>query len=180
MNQAKKLDDFCDDKDLNGGNTGNGSDGGTSNGTTNNTNDATMLGVLPAKAPLANAYVPYQQPDSDQYSAQFGLIRGTLFPGLDLPFMGLVNTKEKTQPLNELQALNFAIQELALYLDTHQTDMEALELFNTYRGLYQEGLQTYEKLYGPLRLQDVGNDGVYNWLQDPWPWDYNQATEVTE
>ena len=64
MNQTKKQNDFCDDKDLNGGNAGNGNNGGTGNGTTGNTNDATMLGVLPAKAPLANAYVPYQQPDS--------------------------------------------------------------------------------------------------------------------
>ncbi len=50
-----------------------------------------------------------------------GLIRGTLFPGLDLPFMGMVNNTEKSDtPMHELQALAFAIQELALYLDTHR------------------------------------------------------------
>ena len=145
---------------------------------TQNKNNA--LGALPAKAPLANAYVPYQQPDSDQYEPKFGFIRGTLFPGLDLPFMGLVNTTEKNQPINELQALNFAISELGLYLDTHYNDVEALDLFNTYQKLYQEGVNTYQKLYGPLSLQAVGTDGAYDWLKDPWPWDYNQTVEVSE
>ena len=52
-----------------------------------------MLGVLPELAPLANPYVPFQQENPKQYTAKRGLIRGTLFPGLDLPFMGMVNTK---------------------------------------------------------------------------------------
>ena len=66
-------------------------------------------------APLANAYVPFQSENPPKYEARKALIRGTLFPGLDLPFMGMVNQKEKNvTPLTELQTLNFAIQELAL------------------------------------------------------------------
>lgn len=44
-------------------------------------------GRLPAMAPLANPYVPFQLENPPQYEAQKGLVRGTLFPGLDLPFM---------------------------------------------------------------------------------------------
>ena len=41
--------------------------------------------------------------------------------------MGMVNNTEKSDtPMHELQALAFAIQELALYLDTHREDREAL------------------------------------------------------
>ena len=77
-------------------------------------------GRLPTVAPLANAFVPFQEEKPPRYEARKGLIRGTLFPGLDLPFLGMVNQKEKpVTPLSELQALGFAIQELALYLDTH-------------------------------------------------------------
>ena len=81
-------------------------------------------GRLPAMALLANPYVPFQMEDSPKYEARKGLARGTLFPGLDLPFMGMENTNEKAvSPLSELQALGFAVQELALYLDTHRDDM---------------------------------------------------------
>ena len=42
--------------------------------------------------------------------------------------------------LAELMALDFAIDELGLYLDTHPNDSEALELFNSYIKLAQQGL----------------------------------------
>ena len=43
-------------------------------------------GRLPAKAPLANPYVPFQLEDPPKYDPRKGLIRGTLFAGLDLLF----------------------------------------------------------------------------------------------
>ena len=90
-------------------------------------------GRMPAMAPLANPYVPFQLEDPPKYEARHALIRGTLFPGLDLPFMGMVNTKEKNvTPMTQLQSLAFAIQELALYLDTHRDDTEALEVYRAY------------------------------------------------
>ena len=76
-------------------------------------------GRLPSLAPLANPYVPFQQDDPPKYEAKKGIVRGTLFPGLDLPFMGRVNQAElPASAMSELQALAFAVQELALYLDT--------------------------------------------------------------
>ena len=85
------------------------------------------FGRLPAMAPLANPYVPFQLENPPKYEARKGLVRGTLYPGLELPFMGMVNKNElPVSPMSELQALAFAIQELALYLDTHREDREAL------------------------------------------------------
>ena len=129
-------------------------------------------GRLPAMAPLANPYVPFQLEDPPKYEARKALIRGTLFPGLDLPFMGMVNTKEKpVTPLTELQTLAFAIQELALYLDTHRNDKEALELYQTYQKMYHDGMMIYTKKFGPLNHK-TPTDGPYKWLDDPWPWEY--------
>ena len=101
------------------------------------------------------------------------MVRGTLFPGLDLPFMGMVNNQEKeATPLEELQALSFAVVELGEYLDTHADDTEALQLFRSYAELYQKGVTEYQRQYGPLMMAQSGADGKnYNWLQDPWPWD---------
>lgn len=129
-------------------------------------------GRLPAMAPLANPYVPFQLENPPMYEAAKGLIRGTLFPGLDLPFMGMVNTKEKpVNPLTELQTMAFAIQELALYLDTHRDDQEALTLYQTYQKLYHQGMNEYTKKYGPLTHKHP-TEGPYKWLDDPWPWEY--------
>lgn len=135
-------------------------------------------GKLPAMAPLANPYVPFQLEDSPKYESRKALVRGTLFPGLDLPFMGMVNKNElPVTPLTELQAMAFAVQELALYLDTHRDDNEALTLYRTYQKLYDEGRKAYEKMCGPLNHKSI-TEGGYKWLDDPWPWEYTKNREV--
>lgn len=129
-------------------------------------------GRLPAMAPLANPYVPFQLENPPMYEARKGLVRGTLFPGLDLPFMGMVNQKEKSiTPKTELQTLAFAIQELALYLDTHCDDKEALEMYQAYQKMYHQGMMEYARQYGPLNHR-TPSEGEYRWLDDPWPWEY--------
>ena len=129
-------------------------------------------GRLPASAPLANPYVPFQLENPPKYEARRALIRGTLYPGLDLPFMGMSNKRElSVTPLSELQVLAFAIQELALYLDTHRDDAEALDLYRKYQKLYHEGMMRYSESCGPLNHR-TPSEGPYNWLNDPWPWEY--------
>ena len=135
-------------------------------------------GTLPAAAPLANPYVPYQRNEPAKYQPAKALIRGTLFPGLDLPFMGMVNSKEKNKTLlHQLQSLSFAMTELGLYLDTHKDDEEALSLFDAYRELWEELTAEYEKANGPLMLKDAGQGGSWNWTENPWPWEYGANEE---
>lgn len=130
-------------------------------------------GILPACAPLANPYVPFQQNNPPTYTARDGVVRGTLFPGLDLPFLGKVNTQPLTDThLHELQALGFALVELGEYLDTHADDTEAFDLFRSYAELYQKGRQAYETMHGPLTQSGAAMDETYRWLQEPWPWEY--------
>ena len=135
-------------------------------------------GRLPAMAPLANPYVPFQLENPPKYEARKGMVRGTLFPGLDLPFMGKVNKNElPVTPLTELQVLAFAIQELALYLDTHRDDQEALELYQAYQQMYHKCMMQYNKERGPLNHR-TPTEGPYKWLDDPWPWEYCKNKEV--
>ena len=99
-------------------------------------------GTLPACTPLAVPFVPFQQNNPQVYTAAAGIIRGTLYPGLDLPFQNQVNTQEKTATLrHQIQALSFAVDELGLYLDTHRNDKEALQLYTNYVTLAKEGRQ---------------------------------------
>ena len=130
------------------------------------------MGHLPAKAPLANPYVPFQQDNPARYEARTGLIRGTIYPGLDLPFKGMVNKKEKpVTRKSELQVLAFAIQELALYLDTHRDDLEALELYRAYQQRYRVCQEEFINHCGPINHMSI-TEGPYRWLDDPWPWEY--------
>ena len=130
-------------------------------------------GRLPAMAPLANPYVPFQLDDPPRYEPRMALVRGTLYPGLDLPFMGMVNQQEQPiTPTTELQALGFMIQELTLYLDTHREDKEALEILCEYQKLYEDAQAKYEKNCGPLTIKSADCCGEYRWLCEPWPWEY--------
>ena len=132
------------------------------------------MGALPASAPLANPYVPFQRTGSEQYEPALAMVRGTLYPGLELPFMGMVNNDRKDSPLAQLMAMNFVLVELTEYLDTHPEDTEALEMFKKYARMYRDGREAYEANYGPLILTHAGGEKQFNWTKDPWPWDYDQ------
>ncbi len=133
----------------------------------------TGMGKLPAVAPLVNPYVPFQADNPEQYEMNQGLIRGTIYSGLDLPFKGMVNKTPLPQSaLAELQELGFAIQELALYLDTHRDDTEALALYRRYQRTYHDKRMEYSETCGPLSHMEPITAAEYNWLNDPWPWEY--------
>ena len=131
-----------------------------------------------AFAPLANPFVPFQMENPPKYEPGKALVRGTLFPGLDLPFMGMVNKNEKPlTPLTQLQTMAFVIQELALYLDTHKEDTEAVSVYRDFQKMYEDAKRVYEKECGPLTHLSPAA-GEYRWLDDPWPWEYAKNREA--
>ena len=142
------------------------------------TNDQTHYeGRLPSQAPLANPFVPFQMEKPPKYEPRKALVRGTMYPGLDLPFLGMVNRNEKpVTPMTELQVMAFALQELALYLDTHREDQEALELYRAYQKMYHDASMDYSRKCTPL-MHCIPVDGPYQWLDDPWPWEYAKNKE---
>ena len=141
-------------------------------------NTAVTCGVEKGSLPgccgsLAFPFVPMQEPNPVRYSRMEALKTGTLFPGLDLPFKAAIQEKTKltNTALVELMALDFALQELGLYLTTHAEDQEVLQLYWSYVKLAKEGREKYQKLYGPLLQTDLTPEDGYAWLKDPWPWD---------
>ena len=74
-----------------------------------NTECTYKQGALPACSPLGLASMPMQGSSQPAYSNEEALSRGTLFPGLDLPFMNIVNKMPaNTTPLRELMALDLS------------------------------------------------------------------------
>jgi len=135
-------------------------------------------GNQPACANLAVAYVPFQQNNPKKYTQSDALSNGTLFPGLNLPFhLKVEGSTLPATPLVELQALEFVVLELGLYLDTHPDDTEAVELYKQFSALERTARAEYEARFGPLTKDAAAADGSYRWLQDPWPWNY-QHNEV--
>ena len=131
-------------------------------------------GTLPECAPLAVPYVPFQQSNPKRYSQSDALNNGTLYPGLNLPFhIKATATSVPVTPLTELQALEFVVLELGIYLDTHPQDTEALALFRQYTAMEKAARAAYEDRFGPLTQSAAGGDS-YRWLQEPWPWCYEQ------
>ena len=124
-------------------------------------------GTLPgASAPLAIAYVPMQTSATPAYEAAEALSRGTLFPGLDLPFMNIVNDTQPVTPLTELMAIDFVAD-----------DKEAFSMYQTFLALRKEARCRYAEKYGPVDQSDMLGENSYSWLKDPWPWEYQSKTE---
>ena len=128
-------------------------------------------GSLPSCAPLAVPMLAAQQSSQPAYDSADALAKGTLFPGLDLPFMDYVaSCQVEDTPLAELMALDFVCQELALYLDTHPDDKEAFKSWKSFTALAKEGRKRYVQMYGPIRRSDTAQFDSWVWPEDPWPW----------
>lgn len=134
-------------------------------------------GSLPECAQLSVPFVPFQQTNAKRYATNDALNNGTLFPGLNLPFHLKVDAPNAVSgPLGELQALEFVLLELALYLDTHQGDEEAFALFQQYAALEKAGREKYESTYGPVTLFATADQKSFlRWISDPWPWEHTEG-----
>lgn len=73
--------------------------------------------------------------------------------------------------LEALQAVDFALVELTLYLDTHPDDLEALKQFNSLAKKSKALRSQFEAKYGPLRgFGHSYSSYPWKWIQTPWPW----------
>ena len=71
-----------------------------------------------------------------------------------------------------ISAYQFALYDLALYLDSHPCDEKAMQLREVYRQRLTQLIDEYEQHYGTLviTMSDV-HDSWSEWVKDPWPWD---------
>lgn len=79
--------------------------------------------------------------------------------------------KEYYVCLEELQATDFVLVELTLYLDTHPHDLQALQQYNRYAKHRKKLKKQFELRFHPL--DQYGKSYArypFSWNDSPWPW----------
>ncbi len=79
------------------------------------------------------------------------------------------NDDTRNEMLKNIKCLEFAIIELAQYLDTHPNSEKALCLHNKYCKELKDVKDKYQKKYGPLTINYPCNK--WRWIEEPWPWE---------
>lgn len=68
---------------------------------------------------------------------------------------------ERQRLLRAIQAHDFALTDLSLYLDTHPTCAHGLACYQSHKQMRDEAVAAYTAKYGPLTHQNV--TGSWNW-----------------
>lgn len=81
------------------------------------------------------------------------------------------NINDKNKLLNEIMSLNFAVNDLVLYLDTHPNDSEAIKMHNEYSNKSKILTEEYQRKFGPLTVNFDSSPNSWDWINQPWPWE---------
>lgn len=143
---------------------------------------------------LAIASVPCQKWDKI-YDLETALKEGTVFPELNRPFFKADKTgaalnnesgqkdaltkdcaqQEKESLMQQIYEVSFAVNDLTLYLDTHEDDNEALTCFQNYLKKRAELLQEFGQKFYPLTQACMAgckvDAGIFCWIGGPVPWE---------
>ena len=79
---------------------------------------------------------------------------------------------DKTKLLNEISAVGFALIDINLFLDTHPNCKEALQYRQQAAKKKKMLTERYEAQFGPLTIAACGSENCWEWVSNPWPWDY--------
>lgn len=79
---------------------------------------------------------------------------------------------ERESMLRTVQAYEFALVEVGLFLDTNPHDQTALEYFRYYRDLRSRAESEFTRRFGPISREHMDNDlSSWKWIENPWPWE---------
>lgn len=144
---------------------------------------------------LAISNVPMQQ-WGELYSQEEALNIGTIFHDLNKPFfaadsvMGTVSPiasgmeskdmsgeqAEREQLLCKINQISFYLDDLNLYLDTHENDMQALQMYHEKAKECAQLKQQFAQQFYPLTKQCIPSCADFNetsfcWQKGPMPWE---------
>ena len=70
-----------------------------------------------------------------------------------------------------IQNYAFALQETALYLDTHPNCSQALQYHQKIREKLLNAMRMYEEQFGQLTIYGGTSCDSWNWVREAWPWE---------
>ena len=79
----------------------------------------------------------------------------------------------RNELMNKIMEYKFAINDMALFLDTNPCNEKALEKHNEYVKNYKNYKNKFEKEYGPLSINTEINSWE-KWVYEPWPWERSE------
>ena len=97
------------------------------------------------------------------------VLAANIYNGCGCEPIRVVNCEARSEMIQNIRCLDFAINELALYLDTHPEDEKALCLHRKYCKEAKDLKDKYQKVFGPLTINFPCNK--WRWLEEPWPWE---------
>jgi len=81
------------------------------------------------------------------------------------------NNHNRDDLLYKLTALDFMLVDLALFLNTHPDEREAVDEYNKVVNEADRIRAVYENHFGPLCSYRSKNQApTWIWSDDPWPW----------
>lgn len=130
-----------------------------------------------------NCFHPYMMNSSNQdkspklFDPEEAFMLGNLFKDLYMSYRGFSNyclrpQNQRQQALLAVQINDFAAHEINLYLDMHPNNQRMAQLYTEFAKKAKEAKKAFESIYGPLSVQDSSNQIPFEWVQGPWPWEY--------
>ena len=79
---------------------------------------------------------------------------------------------KQRQLFQQIQEVGFALDDVALFLDTHPRNQQALAYYDKVRDKKRALVREYTENYGPLTKDQVKSSADYfTWINMPWPWE---------
>lgn len=82
-----------------------------------------------------------------------------------------MNKMNQHQLLHFITEVSFALDDIALYMDTHPKCPKALACYENYKNMREQAVKDYTTLYGPLNRYQVNDGNFFDWVNKPWPWE---------
>ena len=79
--------------------------------------------------------------------------------------------KSRQELLSWINKVSFMAYDMALYLDTHPDDTQALEFFQKYSQMRRQALANYAAQFCPLTMDCINHADHWQWATQPWPWE---------
>ncbi len=120
---------------------------------------------------------PTRQKQPKLFEPDEAFMLGNLFKDLYMSYKGFSNyclqpMNQRQKALLDVQINAFVAHEINLYLDMYPNNQRMVELYTEFANKTKEATKAFEEQFGPLEVANSINQTPFQWVQGPWPWEY--------